>query len=369
MKNAFLLPPTPYLLSHSVGRPLRTLAQHVEAHLFAPWGQGEVEPWQAWLGEINAFNAQLSRLFNAPAHLFCPQVNLSSGLTKLAMAHPRLQNTPCRILMSEHDFPSMGFALKKALPHAQIEYIPTTKNVTEITTWQSYINEQIGLVFVSHVYSNTGQQAPVAQICALARQFDCLSLVDVAQSAGIIELDLQQVQPDFMLGSSVKWLCGGAGAAYLWVSEQQLSLCEPKDVGWFSHENPFEFNIHHFAYHKSALRFWGGTPSVAPYVMAGHSIEFINDLGVKVIRDHNLILQDKIHHALEPFVVSPKAHHQRSGTVILHFGADHQAVLSALNTAKIAVDSRAYGIRVSPHIYNNEQDINQLINNCLHLVG
>ncbi|WP_350637139.1 aminotransferase class V-fold PLP-dependent enzyme, partial [Pseudoalteromonas sp. GW168-MNA-CIBAN-0100] len=78
--------------------------------------------------------------------------------------------------------------------------------------------------------------APVYDIVAISKLTNSLSIIDGAQSAGVIPLDLSVLDADFLIGSSVKWLCGGPGAAYLWVNKTQIEYCEPKDVGWFSHQ-------------------------------------------------------------------------------------------------------------------------------------
>jgi len=67
---------------------------------------------------------------------------------------------------------------------------------------------------------------------------------------------------------------------FLWISQEKLSRCEPVDVGWFSHENPFKFDVHHFRYHEITLRFWGDTPSVLPYCLAANNIENTLSIGL-----------------------------------------------------------------------------------------
>lgn len=361
-KQDFVLTTDSYLLNHSVGRPLKTALQHFEAQFFSPWQHSNSEPWQEWLQVIESFNTSLARLFNAKASEFCPQVNLSSGLTKLVMSLQQLQRPNAVVLMCEIDFPSMGFALQKALPDScELRFIAKDLDITDAAVWQSYITDDVDLVFVSHVYSNTGQQAPLAEILAAAKCKQALTVIDVAQSAGIIPLDLNHLQPDFLIGSSVKWLCGGPGAAYLWINSKHIETCQPKDVGWFSHENPFEFDIHDFRYHASALKFWGGTPSIAPYAIAAHSIEYFANIGSHHLREHNQSLLNLLHDSLGDAVVSPKLENKRSATAILDFGIKQQQVFTALKRAKISVDVRSQGIRVSPHIYNDISDINRLI--------
>lgn len=361
-KKDFCLAGPGYLLNHSVGRPLKSTEQVFKEAFFAPWQDSGREPWGQWLAVIDDFTFALSKLFNGQQKDFCPQVNLSSALTKIVMSLDRLNREHAVVLMSEQDFPSMGFALKKALPSScEVRFIPKGLDITEPNVWDSHMSADVDLVFVSHAYSNTGQQAPLAQIFTLARERGCLSLVDVAQSAGIIPLNLAQLQPDFLIGSSVKWLCAGPGAAYLWVNPNILQSCQPKDVGWFSHENPFEFDIHDFRYHPTALRFWGGTPSIAPYAIAAHSIHYFADIGSEQLRKCNQLLLDLIVDELDQELVSPREADKRSGTLVLQFGEQQAQVMAALAKANISVDARSLGIRVSPHLYNDKADIQQLL--------
>ena len=264
--------------------------------------------------------------------------------------------------MAQADFPSMGFVTQKVLPAcATIRFIPEDEDLSDRQVWQRYLTPEIDGVFVSHVYSNTGVQAPLNDIVALSKVTNTLSIIDVAQSAGVIPVDLTALNADFMIGSSVKWLCGGPGAAYLWVNPQQITQCEPKDVGWFSHQNPFEFDITHFQYNAKALRFWGGTPSILPYVIAGNSIAYIAQFGVDKVRAHNLALLTLLQQQMTAFLVSPNDKDQCSGPAILDFAEHQQTVLAALEAANISVDVRKLGIRISPHIYNTASEIQAFI--------
>ncbi|QUM75602.1 aminotransferase class V-fold PLP-dependent enzyme [Moritella sp. 24] len=361
-KKDFLLNDNIYLLNHSVGRPLKNTEQQFKTHFLDHWQDASSEPWPQWISAIERYQIALGSLFNDDANHFCPQVNLSSALTKVLMSVDRLQQPHTKILMSESDFPSMGFVMQRAIANtANITYIPNSLDITDPTIWAKYLNTSIDLVFISHAYSNTGQQAPVKDILALAREHHVLSIVDVAQSAGIIPLDLSTTRPDFMIGSCVKWLCGGPGSSYLWVNPDQLKHCQPKDVGWFSHQQPFEFNIHHFENHQGALRFWGGTPSIMPYVISANSIEYFVRIGIEKLRQHNQILLAMLADAFPQALVSPQQEAQRNGTAILHFGSQQEAVLSALSAHSISIDNRQQGMRISPHIYNDRIEIMQLI--------
>ena len=354
-----------YLLNHSVGRPPRTARDTAGEGFFEPWEHGDAEVWPGWLDQIDNFRQQLAALLNGHMPDFCPQTNLSSALTKLIYSLP-VREGKTTILLHERDFPSMGFVLQRA---SRLGYrtrmIPASADPQDCTTWQDYLTDDVGVALVTHVHSNTSALMPVADITALARQRGIVSIVDIAQSVGVVPIDLAHWQADFVLGSCVKWLCGGPGAGFLWADPDILPQCEPVDVGWFSHADPFEFDIKNFRYAEDALRFWGGTPSVLPFVTAGNSIQVLRDIGIDTVREHNLALNQAIIDSLEPAcVLTPHAAARRGGTLVLHFGGRQQAVEDRLRQAGVRFDSRATGLRMSPHVYNNSEEIDVVIE-CL----
>jgi kynureninase len=145
--------------------------------------------------------------------------------------------------------------------------------------------------------------------------------VDVAQSAGIVPIDVAAWDADFIVGSCVKFLCGGPGAGFLWVNDRVLGECRPLDVGWFSHADPFEFDIHQFRYADSALRFWGGTPAILPYTVAANSLETLIEIGIGRVRAHSLELtQTIINSVSRKNLYTPARPARRGGTVVLDFG-------------------------------------------------
>lgn len=351
-----------YLLSHSVGRPLQTAPQAVHDDFFSPWQNSAGDPWASWMAALGEFQTSLAALLGGQAEQYCPQSNLSSALTKILFSLPKRLGTQ-KILLSAHDFPSIGFVAQQAkVLGYELSFISADLDHTDPQIWQDAMQPDVQWVLITQVQSNTGVQVPVAEIVALAQQRQILSVVDSAQGVGILPIDVQAWGASFVLGSCVKWLCGGPGAGFMWVNPAIVGACQPQDVGWFSHENPFEFDIQHFAYHPSALRFWGGTPSVLPYVLATHSIQYLQAQGINNIRAHNLALADRLIAGLAAeHLISPRAHSQRSGTVIVHFGAQQAAVIAALQAAQIRFDARAKGLRLSPHIYNQASEIDLLL--------
>jgi len=350
-----------YLLSHSVGLPLKATKSEAEEEFWKPWIESSGNEWNHWLSFIERFRKQLGHLLNSDAKNFCPQTNVSSAVTKIIFSL-ELSDKKNVILMSEEDFPSVAFALQKSQSLGyQLRYIPTNLDLNDIQVWDDYLKDDVGLVLITQVQSNNGVQLPIAPITKLSKHRSILSLVDVAQSIGILPIDIKKWSVDFIVGSCVKWLSGGPGAGFMWVNPDIIEFCKPCDVGWFSHEDPFEFKIHNFRYAKDTLRFWGGTPSIHPYLVAFRSLDFACSVGVDKIRKHNITMSNSIIETLnKKYLISPTDINCRSGTMIIHFGNNQDRMIQTLHDNNVYFDIRAKGIRLSPHLYNSKEQINSL---------
>jgi len=353
MSDVFVDHQGAYLLSHSIGLP--TLgARKVAAEYFDTWEHHTVDAWPRWLDGINVFRHALAALLSTQQTSICPQSNVSSGLTKLLDSLHHEFDTPT-VLISEDAFPSLGFVCTRS--GYDVRFIPRDADVSDPALWQEHL-DGVDIAIVTHVHSNTGTCLPVAEIAATAQAAGALTVVDVAQSTGIIPIDLEVWDVDAVVGSCVKWLSGGPGAGWLWISESLTGRGRPTDVGWFSHEQPFEFDIRDYRDASDALRYWGGSPTVLPFLIAAHSIAVIDQLGVTTIRRHNHQLTDHLIDRIGDRVISPHDRDQRSGTAIVRGDA---TCVERLADYGIAVDHRVNGLRVSPHIYTTADDIDRFI--------
>jgi selenocysteine lyase/cysteine desulfurase len=331
-------------------------AAAIERHYLAPWQHQGGDAWPAWLSAVDEFRRSLAVLFGGDAAAYCPQANLSSGLAKLLPALPRRPGRTI-LLAAEDSFPSTAFVLQKA---REIGYrtrlIPRALDPSRLATWSGALTAEVALALVTHVHSNTGIVAPVADIAALCRERGIFSVVDVAQSAGIIPFSVGDLAADVLLGSCVKWLCGGPGAGFLWIRPSLLSGLAPTDVGWFSHEDPFEFDVHSFRYADDARRFWGGTPSVAAYVAATVGLHTIADIGVEHIRIHNRELMRVFRGELPAPWRDRVDLEAIGGTVCMALGDAREQILESLRTNAVRADSRGSVVRLSFHIYNTRAE-------------
>ncbi|WP_268801702.1 aminotransferase class V-fold PLP-dependent enzyme [Piscirickettsia litoralis] len=230
-----------------------------------------------------------------------------------------------------------------------------------LSQWLEAINNKTQAVLITHVnYQNSEIQEKIPDIIAAARKHHAYTIIDCAQSIGVIPIDLSHWQADIVLGSSVKWLCGGPGAGFLWCHPEILPKLKPLDIGWFSSADPANFS-NQFNYHPNTQRFLGGTPSILPFAIAAASIKMITELNINDIYQHNQVLLDQLKTKLASLPCTIN-HHAKGGTACLDFKENNVNILNQLKSHNIFADYRPQsGIRLSPHIYNTEKQISKLI--------
>ncbi|HWW30206.1 MAG TPA: aminotransferase class V-fold PLP-dependent enzyme [Steroidobacteraceae bacterium] len=356
-RDEFHVPgPGPYVLTHSVGCLPKTSVDAVHASFLRPWQLSGGDAWDPWLAAVESFRECLANLLGGNAADYCPQSNLSSGLAKLLPALPKPDGRAV-LLAAEDSFPSLAFVLQRACRTGfDLRFIARGHDPSNAATWAEALTDDVAAVLVTHAHSNTGVVTPVAKIAALCRQRGIRCIVDVAQSAGILPLSVPDCGADIVLGSCVKWLCGGPGAGFMWISPALVQHLAPADVGWFSHADPFEFDVHSFRFAADARRFWGGTPSIAPYAIAAQSMQVIANIGIAAIRAQNIELMNVFRDALPAAWRRGLDLDRIGGTICLNLGDALPGIMSVLRANAVRLDCRGPVLRLSFHVYNTSAE-------------
>lgn len=358
-REAFHHPDGRYFLSHSVGLQPKAAAQRLDEGFSGPW-RAAVDPWSAWLAAIDRYRAGLAPLIGANAGDICPQTNISGALTKIIFSLPERARRR-KIVLTEDDFPTVGFVAAQARRAGyELVFLPGGERLADIDAWTPAFHDDVQMVVATHVFSNSGVKAPVGEIAARARARGVFCVLDIAQSAGAVPVALSGWGADFAVGAAVKYLCGGPGACFLWTEKETAARCAPIDVGWFSHAAPFDFDIHDFRYADSAARYWGGTPSVAPYAIATAGFEILAEAGVDAIYAHSQQLLSRLAGALPAGAFLSCMRDGARGSAAIVRVRHVEAASAALAAARILHDMRQGGIRVSMHLYTSEDDVDAL---------
>jgi len=195
-------------------------------------------------------------------------------------------------------------------------------------------------------------------------------VLDCYQSAGVVPFDVTSLGVDFAVGGSVKWLCGGPGAGWLYVRPDLAERLEPTFVGWQGHARPFAFEPE-LEYAAGARRFLTGTPNVPALYAATAGYDVIEEVGVEQIRARSLVLTQLLIDLCERAgfeIGSPRVPERRGGTVLVRT-PDDPGVQRELSERGIICDFRPdAGIRLGPHFYNTEAELRHTVEQLVDIV-
>jgi kynureninase len=269
-----------------------------------------------------------------------------------------------RVVYTDQNFPTNMYVWEaRRAQGAEIVVVPSEAGAVPTERLLEAIDERTLVVPISHVLFRSSYLQDAAAICARAREVGALVLLDTYQSLGTVPLDVQALDVDMVCGGSVKWLCGGPGAAYLYVRPDLLARLEPRITGWAAHAAPFAFETGPQRYASGVQRLLNGSPAVPALLAATAGYDVVAEVGVEAIRAHSvrlteLLREDLLARGFE--VSSPPDPARRGGTLTVRLAPDESGpgFVAALERRGILVDHRPEaGLRVSPHFYTRADEL------------
>ena len=350
-----------YLISHSLGAMPRATYDRLHEYADA-WATRGVRAWaEGWWDMPVTIGDEVGRIIGAdPGTVVMHQnVSICQSLV-LSCFEPTPQRN--KIVYSELNFPSVMYVYEA---HARdgrlkIEIVKSDDGITvPLERMLAAIDETTLLVPFSHVLFKSGFLQDAKAIVERAHEVGAMVVLDTYQSAGTVPFSVKELNVDFATGGSVKWLCGGPGAGYLYVRPDLQMKLEPKTTGWMAHESPFAFDTE-LRYAGDVTRFLHGSPAIPALFAAQSGYKIINEIGVEKIREKSMRQTSYLIELAEEAgfkVTSPKDVKQRGGTITV--GHEHAgAVTKELIRREIIVDYRpGAGVRISPHFYTTDNEL------------
>jgi kynureninase len=354
-----------YLVSHSLGAmPTRTRAMLTR---FADeWDHRGVRAWHEGWWEIGRVTGDLlAPIVGAPAGSITMHQNATVAQSVAATCVP-FDGARNRVVLQDLDFPTNHY-LYEGLRRfgAEVTYVASDDFIqAPIDRLVDAIDDRTALVPISLVLFRSGALQDVRPVIEKAHRVGALVILDAYQAAGTVPMDLAGLGVDFAVGGSVKWLCGGPGAGYLYVRPDLVSSVRPAIVGWAGHASPFGFETGPIRYADSIERFQSGTPNVPALYSARAGYEIVAEIGVPAIREKSLRLTRRLMDAAVRHgwrLNTPADDAARGGSVVIDV-PDSGTVAERLIAEGVIVDHRPNaGIRMAPHFYNSDADIDRAI--------
>lgn len=350
-----------YLVSHSLGAMPRAAYDELRAFCDA-WATRGVQAWhEGWWNMGRETGDLLAPVLGvAPGTISMHQnVAVALGVILSCVDFSGRRN---RIVVSDVEFPSNRYLFENWQTYgAEIVTVESPDGVHPATeALIDAIDDRTALVPFSYVLFRSSAIQDAAAIIDKARRVGARVVADTYQAAGTVPLDLGGLGADFAVGGSVKWLCGGPGAGYLYVRPDLIPTLQPALVGWAAHRRPFDFAGGPIEYADGIERFQSGTPNVPACYAARAGYRLVNEVGVDRIRAHSLALTRRILDHADGRgwpVRTPRSDAARGGTVTIDL-PNGEALARGLIARDVIVDYRpGAGIRLAPHYYTTPDDI------------
>jgi kynureninase len=349
------------MISHSLGAmPMRArarlsqFAEEWESRSIRAWGEG-------WWDMPVSVGDLIGKIIGAPKGSIVMHQNVSI-CQQIVLSALDWSGRRNKLITESLNFPSNQYIFHHWPRYgARLVEVPSNDGLqVPLESLLAAIDEETMLVSISHVTFRSSHLQNLAAIIEKAHRVGALVLADTYQSCGTVPFHVTDLDLDFATGGSVKWLCGGPGAAYLYVRPELRPQLHPAATGWMAHCAPFEFRPGAIEFADDATRFLNGTPAIPALYAAMSGYEIVAEIGVENIRAKSLRQTSRLIELAEEAGLrfnGIRNAKERGGVVIFDV-PNGKDVTAELLRRDILVDYRpGAGIRIAPHFYTTDEEL------------
>jgi len=356
-----------HLLSHSLGPVPRAARDSMSAYIDAWEHHTSEDAWAtSWWELSQRVGDRIARILGGVPGSVQIQPNASLALATVASCFD-FKTGRNKVVTTALDFPSMEYFWDAQRQiGARVEVIPSNDGISvPLERILNAIDGETCLVALTHTSYVSSSRVDARAIIEHAHEKGALVLLDVYQSAGVMQLNAADWNADFLIGGTIKWLCGGPSCGYLYVRPDLQRDLRPRLTGWVAHDAPFDFAHAPMRYARSVRRFAQGTPSIPALYSAIPGLEIIEAVGITDIAaesQRRTQLMIDFATARGWTINTPIEKSQRGGSVMI--GVENASMMvERLAEQKVFVDWRpGAGLRVSPHFFNTDEEIEEALN-------
>jgi kynureninase len=355
-----------YLISASLGPLSRRSRALAEEHLDLWQRLGPEELWfEHGMLKLQRCRELFGSLIGADPDEVAIVPSVSSALSTIASCLDF--ESRHKVVLSALDFPTNHYVWRaQERAGAKVEVVASPDGIRiHADEVAARLDEDTAIVNVNRVLFESSWIVDLPPIVDAARSNGALVVVDDFHGSGIVPLDVHELGVDLLVSGALKWLCGGQGLAFMYCRRDLIPRLESRVVGWFGTKNPFSFDRERLQLHDDARRFETGTYPLPQAFTAVGGLEIILEVGVEIIRARNQELSRRIIAAADDAglaVLSPREDEKRGGLVRVQIPGgrpEAERVLHHLFKRDVVLDSRLDTLRISPHFFNNEEDVDR----------
>lgn len=361
-----------YFVYHSIGQyngKAAALASAM-AELSEAWGRRDDQQWDFLFGRRARFLDLWRAIIGAAAGTTTTCENVTQGLHTLMTSLPKNLLKGRRVLVAADCFPSNHFLLTGL--QDRLGFTLDTVKVRQGAAWVAdedmiaQWDSDVAVALLTWVTSTTSHRVDIAALVNHGKAMGSIVGVDITQAAGLLPFSVNKPAVDFVLSTSLKWMCGTPGAGILYVEPSLITECQPELRGWFSQDNPFSWALDRFSLAPDIRRFDNGTPGMMAASASIPALEWHAAQDKDAILQHNRKLTSQLIQAIDEFgfaLLTPRAEAERGGSVMLQLPDKLQAkdILTHLKTKDLIADARGQILRLSPGVLTTQPATERLI--------
>ncbi len=319
-------------------------------------------PWDIWTRKVQESRELFANIINADPDEIAISSSVSSAFSTIMSALKF--NGRNGVVVSSLDYPTTNYiALANRKNGARVFTVYDRGGKIEPEYYDEFINDKTKLVSAIHVSSLNGFKMDVDSIIEKTHEYGGLAYVDAYQSVGSVNVDAHKMKTDFLVSGNLKWLLGWSGISHLFIRRNIIQENEPSFTGWFAQKNPFLFAPQDTDFSNTATRFESGTWSIPSVYASVAGMKTILQVGLPNIFQRvreltNYAYETGIEHGLEPLTVSDP---DRRGGIVSFRCRDASDIEHRLKREKIITAARGDGIRIAPHFYNTEDEVERAV--------
>ena len=318
--------------------------------------------WELWVERNENVRAAIARFLGAESDEIAVTTSASAGINAVASAMD-FGGERNKVVISDYAFPTNAqIWYAQAARGADVVQIGERDGYIPTEAFEEAIDERTRIVAVSQVCFRNGAKLDIPAIAEIARRNGAYILVDGYQSLGTVDFDVGNIDVDFVIGGFVKYLLGSAGIAFVYVKNDLIEKLVPTVTGWFAQADIFAMDNTKYDPSPTARRFESGTPPVPNCYAAEAALKVIEEASmpriVERIGDLTTAIKDRARDAGYQFGMPDDP--ERHAAMITLRSNDEHGLVAALENEGIITSCRGGNLRISPHFYNDFDDLDAL---------
>jgi cysteine desulfurase/selenocysteine lyase len=348
------------VMNNAAVSPVSNRVVETVESVFWEFSHCAVACYTGWIKRAAEVRRLVAGLIHSDANEIAFVGNTSEGLSGVAAGLKWKKGDG--VLIPTHEFPANVYAwMNLERQGVRVDFIQKKEGRFSNKDIEKALSPGTRLISISSVDFVTGFRCDLEALGDFCKRKGLLFCVDAIQSLGVIPMDVKEYGIHFMAAGSHKWLLSTMGTGVLFISKDVNDLIHPERVGWKSVIQEEDFFPLQFDLKPDALRFEPGTMNVAGIYALGAAVELLLEVGIENAFERVLGLNDLIFEGLKnrnAVIVTPMGKGERSGIISFIPASDPKTLYRFLTERKIMVSLRDHLIRLSPHFYNNRDDVN-----------